>query len=44
MAILLAALLLQELPPVNAACPVKPGQKSRAANAVVYKGRLIGLC
>ena len=41
MAILLAALLLQ---PINADCPVKPGQKSRAANLVVYKGRPIGLC
>ena len=41
MSILLAALLLQ---PINADCPVKPGQKSRAANLVVYKGRPIGLC
>jgi hypothetical protein len=36
------ALLLQE--PINALCPIKPGQKSRAANMVVYKGRPIGLC
>jgi hypothetical protein len=43
MSILLAtALLLQD--PINAGCPVKPGQKARAAHAVVYKGRLIGLC
>jgi hypothetical protein len=40
--ILLAALLLQD--PINALCPVKPGQKSRAQHAVVYKGRPIGLC
>ena len=36
------ALLLQD--PINALCPIKPGQKSRAANLVVYKGRPIGLC
>jgi hypothetical protein len=40
--LLLALALLQE--PINAFCPVKAGQKARAAHAVVYKGRLIGLC
>jgi hypothetical protein len=42
MSTLLVALLLQE--PVNALCPVKPGQKSRTQHMVVYKGRPIGLC
>ena len=36
---ILLALLLQE--PINALCPIKPNQKSRAANMVVYKGRPI---
>ena len=42
MSIVLALALLQE--PINALCPVKTGQKSRAQHAVVYKGRVIGLC
>lgn len=40
------ALLLacQDARPINALCPVKPGQKSRPAFSVVHKGRVVGLC
>jgi len=30
--------------PINAMCPVKPKQKSRATLTVVYEGQVIGLC
>ena len=30
--------------PINAMCPVKPKQKARAANVLVYKGQVIGFC
>ncbi len=43
-AAVLLALVLQNVGPINAKCPVKPNQKAKAANLVVYKGRLIGLC
>lgn len=41
-AALLLALALQA--PINAQCPVRPNQKAKPANVVVYKGRIIGLC
>jgi len=43
-AAVLLALALQDAGPINATCPVKPNQKARASNVVVYKGRVIGLC
>jgi hypothetical protein len=30
--------------PINAMCPVKPKQKSRAAFTVLYEGQVIGFC
>jgi hypothetical protein len=36
------ALALQA--PINTQCPVRPTQKAKPANVVVYKGRIIGLC
>ncbi len=30
--------------PINAYCPVKPRQKSRASLSVLYEGQIIGLC
>jgi hypothetical protein len=30
--------------PVNAMCPVKPKQKSRASITVTYEGQVIGFC
>lgn len=42
---LLAALLPQQNgTPINAMCPVKPNQKARANNVLVYKGQVIGFC
>jgi hypothetical protein len=43
-AALLLLLALQNPGPVNAQCPVRPTQKAKAGNIVVYKGRIIGLC
>jgi hypothetical protein len=41
---LLLLLALQNAGPINAQCPVRPNQKAKPANLVVYKGRIIGLC
>jgi len=30
--------------PINAMCPIKPNQKSKASLTVVYKGQVIGFC
>jgi len=30
--------------PINAMCPVKPNQKSKASLTVQYKGQVIGFC
>ena len=30
--------------PINAMCPVKPRQKSRANLTVLYEGQIIGFC
>ena len=43
-ALLLLLAAVQDARPINADCPVKPGQKARAAHSVVYKGRILGLC
>jgi hypothetical protein len=45
-ALLLLALLCgapQEAP-INAKCPVKPNQAARAANVLVFRGKVIGFC
>ena len=44
MVALMLAVLLQNPGPINATCPVRPTQKAKPANVVVYKGRIIGLC
>lgn len=44
LASLLLLLAVQEPGLINTTCPVKPNQKAKPANTVVYKGRLIGLC
>ena len=44
MSALLLAVLLQNTGPINAQCPIRPNQKAKAGNVVVYKGRIIGLC
>ena len=41
---LAAAAPQQNGQPINAMCPVKPKQKAKAANVVVYKGQVIGFC
>jgi len=41
---LLALVPPQAGQPINAMCPVKPRQKSRASLTVVYEGQVIGLC
>ncbi len=30
--------------PINAKCPVKPNQAARAANTLVFRGKVIGFC
>jgi hypothetical protein len=30
--------------PINAKCPVKPNQAARAANTVVFRGKVVGFC
>ena len=42
--LLAAASPLQNGTPVNAMCPIKPNQKSKASLTVVYKGQVIGFC
>jgi len=45
LALLLVALLLPQAgAPINAMCPVKPRQKSRANLTMLYEGQLIGFC
>ena len=44
LALIAAAAPQQNGQPINAMCPVKPKQKARAANVVVYKGQVIGFC
>jgi hypothetical protein len=39
-----AASPVQNGPPINAMCPIKPNQKARASITAVYKGQVIGFC
>lgn len=44
-ALLLAVLAgLPQDAPINAKCPVKPNQAARAANTLVFRGKVIGFC
>jgi hypothetical protein len=42
--LLLALVVLRQAAPINAQCPVKPAQKARAANVILYEGQVIGFC
>ncbi len=43
-AVALGLLLAPQEPPINAKCPVKPNQAARAANTLVYRGKVVGFC